>query len=439
MAATAIVMGAGLGGMSAAFRLHEAGVNVRVLEKEDRVGGRTSTIERDGFRIDRAASLFANSYEALSRLVRDAGLADQLVPASELLAIHRDGRNHPLRASSKLDAVRTSALSWRGKLSMIRVLRDLTRMKADLDWYDLGKAAKWDTESSADYARRRGLHEVLDYVIDPAVQLLTLSNPEETSVVDFFFGFAHVFGRSFFNSAKGVDFVCRGIAEHIEVITQAQVVDVEESAAGIEVTWVDPSGVQRVEAADYCVLSGSAGPILQVYPGLDATRRKIMEDIRYSKGISVHAALAARPAEKAMFIQVPGKESSGLTGVILDHNKAEGRAPEGKGLLTGYFGDAWTERMWERPDEEICAAGIELMTPVVPELAKGVEFAMASRWDPAVVISRPGGYSDIAKLNAAAEPTSRVQLAGDFATVSLTNSSCSAGELAAQRIVDQLG
>ena len=48
----AIVIGAGLGGLSAAMRLGAKGYRVTVLDKLDVVGGRGSALHRDGHRFD---------------------------------------------------------------------------------------------------------------------------------------------------------------------------------------------------------------------------------------------------------------------------------------------------------------------------------------------------------------------------------------------------
>ncbi len=54
-----IIVGAGPGGLAAAMLLAKAGVDVTVLEKRDRVGGRTSTITTDeGFKFDMGPTFF---------------------------------------------------------------------------------------------------------------------------------------------------------------------------------------------------------------------------------------------------------------------------------------------------------------------------------------------------------------------------------------------
>ncbi|HEX2992356.1 MAG TPA: phytoene desaturase family protein [Anaerolineales bacterium] len=55
---TAIVIGAGIGGIATAARLAKNGYNVTVLEKESTPGGRANQIVRDGHRIDIGPTLF---------------------------------------------------------------------------------------------------------------------------------------------------------------------------------------------------------------------------------------------------------------------------------------------------------------------------------------------------------------------------------------------
>src|SRR5438034_1617649 len=74
---TALVIGAGLGGIVTAARLARAGFQVQVLEKNEAPGGRCSQLMCDGHRFDIGATLllmpevFAETYSALGERMED--------------------------------------------------------------------------------------------------------------------------------------------------------------------------------------------------------------------------------------------------------------------------------------------------------------------------------------------------------------------------------
>jgi phytoene desaturase len=58
MSRRVIIVGAGPGGLASAMLLAKAGADVSILERQPRVGGRTSLIEADGFRFDLGPTFF---------------------------------------------------------------------------------------------------------------------------------------------------------------------------------------------------------------------------------------------------------------------------------------------------------------------------------------------------------------------------------------------
>lgn len=72
---TVIVVGAGVAGLAAARDLYRSGAEVIVLEARDRIGGRTTTIVREGFALDLGASwIHGLDGNPVTELVNDAGL-----------------------------------------------------------------------------------------------------------------------------------------------------------------------------------------------------------------------------------------------------------------------------------------------------------------------------------------------------------------------------
>ncbi|GHF32325.1 oxidoreductase [Streptomyces mashuensis] len=89
--ADVVIVGAGLAGLSAAQHLTGAGVTVVVLEAAPRAGGRMTTDDVDGFRLDRTGQLLNTSFPELVRTPGLEGL--KLRPFTPGVLVHADGRN----------------------------------------------------------------------------------------------------------------------------------------------------------------------------------------------------------------------------------------------------------------------------------------------------------------------------------------------------------
>jgi oxygen-dependent protoporphyrinogen oxidase len=431
-----IVVGAGIAGLTAAFRLKEAGFAVTVLEADDHVGGRMASIERGGFLMDTAAAILPTTYTHMVKLISDAGLTGDVVPTSDLVGIMRDGRLHRIRGGRAVqDAATTGLLSLREKLPLHKLLIDLVRAGDRLDWYDLGRAADLDFETARQYADRRLSKDVLDWIIDPALGALFVASPERLSSIDFLFAVRNILGGSFFNSPLGVGFLPEGLARQLHVELSARCTSVEETAGGVTVTWDRAGEGEHVEEAAVCVIALSGHQMLAVYPQIDSVRRAVVEDIEYSTCVDVHLGLSAPPDEESMMIQVPSREDPDLCVIVLDHNRAPGRAPTGKGLLTSYWHTAWGDQQWDRDDADIVDAAIPVIDRILPGVAGSVEFTHVQRWRPAVVMSKPGTYRDLARFTAATDTSAPVQLCGDYLSASTTHASLCSGERAAERII----
>ena len=57
-----LIVGAGLAGLCAARRLHEADVSFQILEASDGIGGRVRTDQVEGFLLDRGFQVLLTAY-----------------------------------------------------------------------------------------------------------------------------------------------------------------------------------------------------------------------------------------------------------------------------------------------------------------------------------------------------------------------------------------
>ncbi|KAI7843455.1 hypothetical protein COHA_002933 [Chlorella ohadii] len=88
--ADVVVVGAGVAGLHAAAKLHEAGVPVQLLEASDGVGGRVRTDEVEGFLLDRGFQIFLTSYPEAQAALDYAALDLQPFYAGALVRFDGD-------------------------------------------------------------------------------------------------------------------------------------------------------------------------------------------------------------------------------------------------------------------------------------------------------------------------------------------------------------
>ncbi|UCE58683.1 MAG: protoporphyrinogen oxidase [Phycisphaerales bacterium] len=116
-----VVVGGGISGLTVAYYLHKAGVDVRLLEAGDEVGGCTRTERRDGFLLEKGP---------FNVLVREPVFEDLIVGVSDKVGvvsaskaakkrfIYRHGRLHCV-PTNPISLATTQMLTLRGRMSLI--------------------------------------------------------------------------------------------------------------------------------------------------------------------------------------------------------------------------------------------------------------------------------------------------------------------------------
>lgn len=410
-----LVVGAGISGLTAAYRLKHAGFDVTVLEARDDVGGRAHTVVKQGYTIDTGAGAIFESYHAYWALARELGLDREIVKSSQQIGVIRDRKIHYLNSSNiYLSGIRTGLLSWGAKLRLLLAYYDvvMAKRRGHLTYNDLTRAAALDWETARQYAERRLGSELAEYFAEPIVRGMMLYDSDKVSKVELLHGLNNIFDVTTYGLKGGVKRFSSVLAQHVDVRLGAPVESVRKVAGGVEVTWRE-NGHSRSEVAAGCVLACPL-PVAARIHSEHAPLHALDRELQYGQCITVALGTRVRPHSNAYILEVPKAESEDVCFAFLEHNKGTPATPPGCGLVTLYLeGDVSTALM-EASDEAIVARVLPFVQQVMPEIGDSVEMTHVTRWKEALPINKVGAYQRVADFNRALSPQDPVQIACDY-------------------------
>ena len=387
-----LVIGAGISGLTAAFRLQQQGHAVDVLEAAPRAGGVIGTRTRDGFLFETGPNSTLDTTPLINALLADLGITSERRDASAVAATRFIVRGGKLLAlpTSPPAFLTTRAFSLRAKL---RLMREpfIAPTPAGVE------------ESIAAFVRRRLGNEFLDYAIDPFVAGIYAGDPERISVPAAFprlLALEQKYGglikgqiagarerkknaetaknvAASFSFANGMQTFTDALARSLPRVTcGARVVRLARNDDGIYVVEGDAADGPFTRRARTVVLAVGAGAASALVRPLSRPAADALAAIDYAP-IAV-AACAYRRADIAHALAgfgflVPKKERRSILGTLFSSSMFAGRAPEGAVLLTSFIGGRRNPELPGKPDAEL--AGI-----VHAELAALVGARAAPLW-----------------------------------------------------------
>jgi oxygen-dependent protoporphyrinogen oxidase len=158
-----VIVGAGISGLTAAFRLKRLGISSVLLEASARPGGLIATRRRNGFLFETGPQ-FPRFPAPLWQLVRELDLEEEFVAGNSKANryIFRHGSLHPA-PFSPIELLQTRLVGFKSKL---RVLAD-----------PLGYSHPPDHEESlAEFVERKFDREILDNLVDPVISTIFLGD-----------------------------------------------------------------------------------------------------------------------------------------------------------------------------------------------------------------------------------------------------------------------
>jgi protoporphyrinogen oxidase len=162
------VVGGGIAGLAAAYRLREAGYEVRVFEASDSVGGLAATYDTAGDRIEKFYHHLSANETTIVDLAEDLGVGDRVEWRYGGDAYYVDGVEHPLDTAWEIAAYPHLSFYDKFRLGMLTLEVDVRGGVPKFDTYE-------DLESFEHVPIREFLLEhttrgVYDYFFEPLLR-----------------------------------------------------------------------------------------------------------------------------------------------------------------------------------------------------------------------------------------------------------------------------
>ncbi len=431
------VIGAGMAGLSAAYRLEQAGVRATVYEAEDRVGGRVQTIRKGDYVMDLGAAVYLGTYRDAIALIKEVGLDGELQERPAIGAMPRAGKVHHFVYSKPVrTALTTKALSWKAKLRAIKVARLLLKHRNNLGYYDYSGITVLDNVSTRRFAESELGQELSDYLAEPLVRGTWAADDGESSNALMLWTVRNMLVPTVFNLDSGCDTLARVLAKSTEVRLSTPATRVRDCGTHVEVT-AGIGSAETTERYDGIIIATTAKHALAMQPDMPTYQREYYERTRYRGLITVCVGLNMQPSDPATYILIPRKEDPDAIAVIADHIKAAGRAPAGKSLYTVLFSHEYLWANTGKTDAEVIADAVATISRYHGDVAPYVEETAIKRWEEVVPVVHTGDFTRMNEYKTRIDPASRVQYAGDFDRIPGLNGAAVSGSEAAARLLHQ--
>lgn len=441
-----IIIGGGLAGLSAAWRLKNH--DILLLESENRVGGRVMSERRGNYWMNWGGHVYAGEGSATDELLKSVGVKALPVPG-KLSAMHLNGKLL-LNGRVELYPFRVP-MSWKARLSLLKA-----GAKVRAAVFKYSKVAK--QLEHEDYSVRQ--QRILDFMNDktftdftgelpldadaifrPTVSRST-GEPEQISAgagVGYFHMIWNKEGGLSQNIMGGPSTLTNTIACHLkeQIELNAQVSEVIKNNDFVTVRY-KKNDTEYTETAKYVILATPAPITQKVTKNLSPKLEHALKQIKY--GPHVSASFITNETSKQVWDDIYAFATPKKSFDILIHNSnvvhaLHNKREQGSSFMTFSPANRGKELIDKTEAEilEIYLADLEEMFPGFKDLvieAKVNKFPYGS----AYVYPGRGQIQDTLT-----EPDGRLFLAGDYLGTFYTETAIQTGFTAAQNINSLLG
>ncbi len=369
---TIAVIGAGITGLAAAFRLQRQGLPVTVYESSERAGGVIRSIRENGYLAEFGPNTILETSPKIKALVEDAGLGDRRWYSDD-----KANKRFLCRGHKLMDVPASPPAFFTSRLfSASAKLRLLTEPF-------VRRAPEGKEESVAELVLRRLGREFLDYAINPLVAGIYAGDPARLSVLHAFpklYALEQRYGSLILGQILGArerkrraevskqDAKKVSFDDGLQVLTdtlatrlkdaihyRSAVTSVQHEARGWTVT-ASVNGKESRCAHEAVLFTGTAYRLPEIKLASGKPVQSPLSEIIYPPVTSVVLGFRREDVEHPLDgfgVLIPQVENLHILGTIFSSSLFPSRAPAGHVTLTSYVGGTRAPELAELKAEKL--------------------------------------------------------------------------------------
>ena len=431
------IIGAGIAGLAAGYRLRQNNVHPVIFEKTPFEGGRMGSERIKGFIVDRGAYTIPETHRSFLHLIQALGLSDALVETPGTASTFVGGEAHKMKIGSPKDFLKYKLLNFKSKKDLVKLFLYAQSLGRRLDLQSpTPKTLALENETVSDYLLRDYNVHMLEKIAYPIFADLFLGVPEDNSKAAFLATIRNLTRFKIFTLNPGMGLVAEKLGEILDVRDNTPVLSVRRNGK---------TGTYRLETGgshpatfgfDKIIFSIPLPCIPDVLEGLPQSLRNDLKQVLYTPSIVVAMGLMEPFAGHSFMNTFLRHEIRTLATVVLDHHKGVDRIPRGKGLATAILTKDAATRLFKQSDNDVTEAVLSELDAVWPGFSSRILFARVYRWPFGAVQLPPGALAGQVKMRKGLDASAAsVAFAGDGLHRASIEVSLRTGYKAADRVL----
>jgi len=383
---SALVIGAGIAGLTAAYQLQKRGLEVRVLEARDHVGGRMVTVDWEGFKVDTGAKFVTSSDKNLLEMVEDVGLEDQLVREEEglTITIYRDGELHSANFLNLFSYFTWSGVSLPARLGMLRLIPHFLKLIGFRDPYHLERSPLGDSEETyEEFFKDHISAEMFEYWAIPMFETMCSYGGEDVSRTAFLTLMASYLNADSVTFKEGIGALPEALSRKVPVELNARVraIEILPDGSGARVRYVQDER-ENTFSAPLVVVAVPGNHVLPLFDEPRPAWELFFPRVNYSSGALHYHILETGYQPEVEGTMIPRSLGLPLNSISFEEYR------DGRWLLM--TDPSKSHFRLDKSEEEYEREAVETAVQVFPEIAGTFRAHRLFSWAEKVPTFRPG-------------------------------------------------